>query len=422
MIRVDPSSRAATATPTPRRCGGRDRLGTALPRGARADLVPASQPRSAPAARRARRPAGAVAAVVARPHARRHRRRHRRAARRARAASGDTRHAARAAHRGPDRSLGRADRRGPVADEPTQLAEAATALSVPWFLLALAINLLAVLVMTERWRVLLVARGRHEPGFGWLLETTLVSLLLGRCCRPRSAATPSGDRSLARAPARGPSRSRPCWWTRSSAWAPSCCSPRPEPPRAGRLRRHAQCSPSSSAVGLVGALSLAVLFSRPGSALCCGRCGRSPASSRIEAPMRALYDALHAVPRASARARLGLRARAARRSSSCDHVVALRCTEWPLVGFGTLLLLCPVLFLVTIVPVSLNGVGLREATFVVVLASVGGRARGRVRARARVLRRRGADGAARRGGFSCGGRSTAGVTQNLVPSDRSPTL
>ena len=41
------------------------------------------------------------------------------------------------------------------------------------------------------------------------------------------------------------------------------------------------------------------------------------------------------------------------------------------VGFGTLLLLCPVLFLVTLVPISLNGVGLREATFVVVLASVG---------------------------------------------------
>ena len=34
--------------------------------------------------------------------------------------------------------------------------------------------------MTERWRVLLVARGRREPGFGWLLETTLVSLLLGQ--------------------------------------------------------------------------------------------------------------------------------------------------------------------------------------------------------------------------------------------------
>ncbi len=31
-------------------------------------------------------------------------------------------------------------------------------------------------------------------------------------------------------------------------------------------------------------------------------------------------------------------------------------------------MLCPVLFLVTVVPVSLNGIGLREATFVVVLA------------------------------------------------------
>ena len=41
------------------------------------------------------------------------------------------------------------------------------------------------------------------------------------------------------------------------------------------------------------------------------------------------------------------------------------------ISFATLLVLCPVLFLVTIVPVSLNGIGLREATFVVVLGSAG---------------------------------------------------
>ena len=40
-------------------------------------------------------------------------------------------------------------------------------------------------------------------------------------------------------------------------------------------------------------------------------------------------------------------------------------------SFATLLVLCPVLFLVTIVPVSLNGIGLREATFVVVLGGAG---------------------------------------------------
>ena len=40
-------------------------------------------------------------------------------------------------------------------------------------------------------------------------------------------------------------------------------------------------------------------------------------------------------------------------------------------GFATLLVLCPVLFLVTVVPVSLNGIGLREATFVVVLGGAG---------------------------------------------------
>ena len=41
------------------------------------------------------------------------------------------------------------------------------------------------------------------------------------------------------------------------------------------------------------------------------------------------------------------------------------------IGLATLLVLCPVLFLVTVVPVSLNGIGLREATFVVVLRGAG---------------------------------------------------
>ena len=41
------------------------------------------------------------------------------------------------------------------------------------------------------------------------------------------------------------------------------------------------------------------------------------------------------------------------------------------IGFATLLVLCPVLFLVTSCPLSLNGIGLREATFVVVLGGAG---------------------------------------------------
>ena len=41
------------------------------------------------------------------------------------------------------------------------------------------------------------------------------------------------------------------------------------------------------------------------------------------------------------------------------------------VGLGTFLLLGPVLFLVTVVPISLNGIGLREAAFVALLKGVG---------------------------------------------------
>ncbi len=90
------------------------------------------------------------------------------------------------------------------------------------------------------------------------------------------------------------------------------------------------------------------------------------------------------------------------------------------IGFGTLLLLCPVLFLVTIVPISLNGVGLREATFVVVLAGVAvaredafvlGLAFFAIGVLTALL-----------GGVVLVRRSLAGRHENLVPSDRSPTL
>jgi uncharacterized membrane protein YbhN (UPF0104 family) len=88
---------------------------------------------------------------------------------------------------------------------------------------------------------------------------------------------------------------------------------------------------------------------------------------RIAGPLRALYHALHAYrdhPGALGLVfLLGIAAQGMRAVSIYFLAQGMNID----LGFATLLVLCPVLFLVTVVPVSLNGIGLREAAFVVVL-------------------------------------------------------
>jgi len=92
---------------------------------------------------------------------------------------------------------------------------------------------------------------------------------------------------------------------------------------------------------------------------------------RVAGPLRALYHALHAYrnhPGALALVfALGVVAQGMRAVSIYFLALGMDLD----IGFATLLVLCPILFLVTVVPVSLNGIGLREATFVVVLGGAG---------------------------------------------------
>jgi uncharacterized protein (TIRG00374 family) len=251
-----------------------------------------------------------------------------------------------------------------------ELTHAVRALSVGWFLAALAVNLVAVLVLTERWRVLLRARGRLQPGFGWLLETTLVSLLLGQVLPTAVGGDAVRAIDLSR---------------RTGARAEAISSVLVDKiVGTGALVVLAAAGAAAGGagfggdtvllvelgVGIVCAGSLAVLFSRKAQ-----RAIRPLRpllrKLRIEGPARALYDALHAYRNHPATLLwvfvLACLAQLLRVVTVALLVHGMRLD----VGFGTLLLLCPVLFLVTLVPISLNGVGLREATFVVVLASVG---------------------------------------------------
>ena len=304
---------------------------------------------------------------------------------------------------------------------PHRLWEAVTARSRPgWFFAALVREPARGARDGLALALLLVARGRHEPGFGWLTRDD----------SRRAAARPgAADRRRRR---RG-AGDRPVPAHRSTRRGDLVRAGRQDrrDGRAGRARRGRSRRGRRRHRRHDGARDRARGRPRlrpqprdpvlsPGSAAFCARSCRSPGGCGSRAPARALYDALHAYR--------GIRARWPGSSSwpaspsSCASSSS-RCwrTGWAsTISFGTLLLLCPVLFLVTVVPVSLNGIGLREATFVVVLARGRGRARGRVRARAGVLR----VGVltALLGGVVLVRRSLAGRHENLVPSDRSPTL
>ena len=101
------------------------------------------------------------------------------------------------------------------------------------------------------------------------------------------------------------------------------------------------------------------------------RCAPLAARLRIEGSLRALYHALHAYRSCPGTLAwvfvLGVLAQGMRAVSIGFLAEGMEID----ISFATLLVLCPVLFLVTIVPVSLNGIGLREATFVVVLGGAG---------------------------------------------------
>ncbi len=124
-----------------------------------------------------------------------------------------------------------------------------------------------------------------------------------------------------------------------------------------RPRRRGRDHGAGRSRALRGALAAAAPPARPARAR----------ALRVEAPLRALYHALHAY-----RGHPGALASSLLLGAVAQGMRAVSIGSSPPgmglgLGFATLLVLCPVLFLVTIVPASLNGIGLREATFVVVL-------------------------------------------------------
>jgi len=61
-----------------------------------------------------------------------------------------------------------------------RIGNALRATSPGWFGAAIAINIAATGIMALRWYLLLLARGRRDPGLWWLFETYSIALLLGQ--------------------------------------------------------------------------------------------------------------------------------------------------------------------------------------------------------------------------------------------------
>ncbi len=238
--------------------------------------------------------------------------------------------------------------------------------SPSWFVAAVAINIVATAIMALRWHLLLLARGRRDPGLWWLFETYSIALLLGQilptavggdAVRAIDLARRTGARAEAvssvvvdrvvglaalGALAAGGALAGGTGIDRATAVALGC----------GVL-----------AATLLAAVALFSLRVRP----LLRRLAPLARKCRVEAPLRSLYHALHAYrghPGALALVfLLGVVAQGMRAISIYFLAQGMGLD----LGFATLLVLCPVLFLVTVVPASLNGIGLREATFVVVL-------------------------------------------------------
>jgi uncharacterized protein (TIRG00374 family) len=242
--------------------------------------------------------------------------------------------------------------------------------SPAWFCAAIAINIAATFVMVVRWRLLLVARGRREPGLWWLFETYVIALLLGQVLPTAVGGDAVRAIDLARRTgARAEAVSSVVVDRVVGLAALGALAAGGALAGGSGFGRGTAVALGLGVVAVTAAAAVALFSQRLQPAL--RRLAPLAARLRIEHALRSLYHALHAYRGHPATLAwvfvLGVLAQGLRAVS-----IGFLATGMGLdLSYATLLVLCPVLFLVTIVPVSLNGIGLREATFVVVLGGAG---------------------------------------------------
>jgi uncharacterized protein (TIRG00374 family) len=247
-----------------------------------------------------------------------------------------------------------------------RIGHALRATSPGWFGAAIAISIVATGVMALRWHLLLLARGRREPGLWWLFETYSIALLLGQVLPTAVGGDAVRAIDLAR---------------RTGARAEAVSSVLVD--RVVGLAALGALAAGGALAGGTGigrgtaiALGLGVVAATGLAAVALFSLRLRPLLRRLtplarrlraERALGALYHALHAYRGHPGALGLVLLLGIAAQGMRAISIWFLAQGMHLGLGFASLLVLCPILFLVTIVPVSLNGIGLREATFVVVL-------------------------------------------------------
>ena len=234
--------------------------------------------------------------------------------------------------------------------------------SVPWVLLSVFLTIVTVPPMAWRWQRLLAARDLHES-VAWLTRTYFISYAGARSCRRRSAAMrpdlrdgaassrahhtdhglrPAGacDRRRGHAAARGgrvPARNRPLLDRRV-------------PVAGGDLRRRDDRSRDRL---LLAQRAQAASFALP-----------LARKLRLETPARAVYDGIHGYREHPGTLLLVAAVTVLLQLSrifaiyASGRAVGIHLSVLPYIVLG------PLLFLVMLVPFTVNGIGVREAFFV----------------------------------------------------------
>jgi uncharacterized protein (TIRG00374 family) len=244
--------------------------------------------------------------------------------------------------------------------------------SALWVIAALALYLLMLIVSTWRWQLLL--RAQHvDVGFGALMNSFFVAIFAnnflpsnigGDVFRVKDTARAAGSKTLAAAVVlfdRG-------LGVLGLAFVAACGSTL----AARRSEAIGPLGPSLLWSGLLGVLALVVLaLALPEKVALLGRPLRALHPEWVDRRLATITAALRRFRRAPGAMLAGFAGGIAVQAILVVYYVAVANAIHLAVPFGHLAILVPVSFIVQMMPLSLNGLGVREATFGFYLSQIG---------------------------------------------------
>jgi uncharacterized protein (TIRG00374 family) len=246
--------------------------------------------------------------------------------------------------------------------DPPQIWHTLSAADARWVLAAVAVNIATVPVMAWRWQLLLSARGLHVP-IAWLTRTYFVALFLGQFLPAAIGGDAVRAVELGRRTQAGPEAVASVLIDRLVGVVSLVALAVLAYAGSGGSGGRPEVAVAETAFGLAAVTILALLFSARLRGLAARHLEPRVAGRQLAAGQR-FYDALHSYREhrgtLAAVCGLALGVQVARVGTIWMLVRALRLD----VPVAEIFAAGPVLFAALILPVSLNGIGVREAVFV----------------------------------------------------------